>query len=216
MQDSPDSLHRRDPDGPVAFKPPRAAARNFGYDPPHPMRWITFFILLYFMSALQSSQLGSLPGGHLLENNWPGIDYLPLLAVFYAMFAGEAAAPLAALACGAAYDLVQGDYFGTTMIPLALVALLILHIRLSIFREHVVSQMLMTLIALLIFALIAALFRRLIGAPLDGQSVWIHMGRLAGNAFYTALVSPLFYWLFFRFKLALGFTSHGSRTRSRN
>jgi rod shape-determining protein MreD len=177
------------------------------------MRWLTFLILLYFMSALQSAQLGSLPAGHLLANNWPGIDYLPLLAVFYAMFAGEAAAPLAALACGAMYDLVQGDYLGTTMIPLALIALLILRIRLSIFREHIVSQMLMTLIALLIFAVLEAVFRRLIGAPLDGRGMWTHMGRLAGNAFYTALVSPLFYWLFFRFKMALGFTPHGSRTR---
>jgi rod shape-determining protein MreD len=173
------------------------------------MRWLTFLILLFFMSALQCSQLGAIPLSHA---NWPVIQYLPLLAVFYAIFAGEQAAPIAALVCGAAYDVLQSDYFGTTMIPLSLVALLILRVRLSIFREHLVSQMLLSLLALLAFAVLSALFRWLVNAPLEGQRFWSHAGHLAGSAIYTAIVSPGLFWLFFRFNRALGFNT-GKRTR---
>jgi hypothetical protein len=74
--------------------------------------------------------------------------------------------------------------------------------------------MAMTLMALLALAIISAVFRRLLGAPLEGQNMWTHMFELAGNAFYSALVCPALYWLFFRFKGALGFTSHGSRSRN--
>ena len=176
------------------------------------MRCIIFLILLYFLSALQSSHLGGMPYGS-MGGPWPSIEYLPLLAVFYAMFAAEAAVPFAALACGVMYDITQGDPIGTTMIPLALVMLMIVRIRLSIFREHVVSQMLLTLVALLALAVMEGVFRWGIGASLEGRSLWTQMGRMAGNAFYTALLSPVFFWVFFRFKQSLGFTEHGSRAR---
>ena len=56
------------------------------------MRWITFFILLYFMYALQIAHLGALPHGPRGDDFWPAIEFLPLLAVFYALFAADTAA----------------------------------------------------------------------------------------------------------------------------
>ena len=180
------------------------------------MRWITFFILLYFMYALQIAHLGALPHGPRGDDFWPAIEFLPLLAVFYALFAADTVAPLAALACGLAYDIGNHDFAGTNMIPLALVALLLIRVRLAIFREHAISHFIMTLLAVLVFAFLAALFRKLIGAPLYGLAFWPHSFQLAGNALYTAIVAPGIFWLLFRFPKLLGFTSHGARDRHRN
>jgi len=184
------------------------------------MRWITFFLLLYLMTALQWSHLGAIP---VRGNDWPMIDFLPMLAVFYALFATDSAAPLAALLCGLAFDIGNEDYIGTNMIPLALIAWLIVRIRLSIFREHFISQLVMTLIALLAYGLLSTTFRKLIGAPLEGgpfsgrsingNAFWTHLGHLAGNAVYTAIVAPVVFWLLFRIRHLLGFTSHGPRVR---
>ncbi len=177
------------------------------------MRWITFFILLYFMYALQISHLGALALGAGPDDPWPAVEYLPLLAVFYALFAGDSAGGLAALACGLAYDVGNHEFAGTNMIPLALVALLLARVRLSIFREHAVSQFVMTLVGVLGFAVGSALFRRLIGAPLYGLAVWPHLVHVAGNALYTAVAAPVVFWVWFRFPKLLGFTAQGARQR---
>ena len=77
------------------------------------MRWITFFILLLLADALQQSHFASIP--HPSNTTpWPAIEYLPMLAIFYALFAAEAYAPLCGLLCGIAYDLANGtDFVGT-------------------------------------------------------------------------------------------------------
>jgi rod shape-determining protein MreD len=175
------------------------------------MRWIPFLILLYAMAALQQATLGAIP-----SHSWPMILFVPMLAIFYALYAADSAAPLAALVCGAALDLLSGEFLGTNLIPLALVAWLIVRIRLSIFREHAVSQVIMTLLAILAFAVFSSLFRKLIGAPLESASLWVHIGRLAGDAVYTSIAAPFFFWLFFRFQPLLGFSAHGSRSRGHN
>jgi rod shape-determining protein MreD len=176
------------------------------------MRWITFLILLFFMFALQIAHAGALPFGPRGDVLWPTIEFLPLLAIFYALFANESAAPLAALFCGLAYDVGNHDYFGTNTIPLALVALLLLRIRLSVFREHAVTHAIMTFFGILLYAILAALYRQFLGAPLYAASFWAHFTFLAGNAAYTALFAPPLFWLFFRFPKLLGFSYQGPRT----
>jgi cell shape-determining protein MreD len=92
------------------------------------------------------------------------------------------------------------------MIPLGLVSLLIVRARLVIFREHMLAQGVMTFLALALFAVLATVFRRLIGAPLEGQSAWIHFGHLFVNAIYSAVAAPFLFWIFFRFPSMLGFS----------
>jgi rod shape-determining protein MreD len=178
------------------------------------MRWITFFILLYLMTAMQVAHFGAIPHS---GQPWPAVQYIPLLAIFYALFATDAAAPLAALVCGVAYDLgnYPNDLLGTNLVPLALVAYFVVKIRLSIFREHLVSQALLTLLAMLAFSVLSVIMRLLVQAPLDGGSAWVHLETLAGNAVYTAIVSPALFWVFFRLTPLLGFTSHGPRMRGK-
>ena len=177
------------------------------------MRWITFAILLYLMTALESAHLGALPSANPMREPWPEVLFVPMLAVFYALYAAETAAPLAALVCGLMLDITDPSFLGTNAVPLAIVAWLIVRIRLSIFREHMISQVVMTLLAVLAFAFLAALFRKLIGAPLHGGGFWRQFGNLAGDAVYTAILAPLFFWFFFRFRQLLGFSSHGPRIR---
>jgi rod shape-determining protein MreD len=179
------------------------------------MRWITFLMLLYLSYALQVAHLGALLLGHTPDDPFPAIEYLPLLAIFYALFATDTAAPMAALFCGLAYDVGNKDFAGTTMIPLALVALAIVKVRLSIFRDHAATHAVITFLGILLFAGLSALFRRMLGAPLYGASFWAHFLHLAGNALYTALLAPPAFWLLFRFPKLLGFTPQGPRHSGR-
>jgi rod shape-determining protein MreD len=176
------------------------------------MRWITFFILLYVMTSLQFAQLGGFPHGS--GATWPRIEYLPILAIFYALYAAEPAAPMCGLLCGLCYDIITPtEFFGSHAVPLALIAYCVVKVRLSIFREHFVSQFIITLLAILGFAVLDVAMRKIIGATLDGNSIWTHFGHLAANAIYSALVAPIFYWLFFRAQPLLGFSLQGSRGR---
>src|SRR5271169_3337489 len=194
---------------PMVFSTARANFRSFVYHPPL-MRWITFFILLFIADALQQSHLGGIP--HPTSGvPWPWIEYLPILAIFYALYAAESAAPLCGLFCGIAYDLANHEFVGTNAVPLALIAWLIVRMRLSVFREHYMSQLLITLLAIMAFALLALPMRSFANAPFEGQSMWTHFGTLAGNAVYSSIFAPAFFWFWFRFPSLLGFTSHGPR-----
>ena len=113
------------------------------------------------------------------------------------------------LFCGLAYDMGNHEYLGTTMIPLALAALLLLPIRTALFRERPLIHALVTFFVLLFFALLATLTRRLLGAPLAGLSPWSHFSFLVGSALYTTFFAPAFFWLFFRFEKVLGFVLPG-------
>jgi len=182
------------------------------------MRWITFFILLLVMGALQSAHFGGIPYQTAPDWSqyvyWPKMEYVLALAIFYALYAAEGSAPLCGLVCGILYDLMSDQFVGLNAVPLALVCLGIVRMRLSLFREHGVSQALVTLLALVAFGMMACLFQWALGSPLAGHSVMSQIGTTAGNAGYTAVVAPFMYWVFFRFPNLLGFTSHGSRSRA--
>jgi rod shape-determining protein MreD len=173
------------------------------------MRWITFFILLYLMAALQESHLGAIP--HPQGDAWPAIEYLPILAIFYALYAAESAAPLAGLLCGLLYDFANSDFLGINAVPLALVALLIVRVRLSIFREHFMSQLLITLFSIVAFGVFSMVARLIANSPLQGHSVWAHVATFAGDAVYSSLIAPFIFWALFRAPGLLGFTTHGPR-----
>ena len=178
------------------------------------MRWITYIILLFIAAALQSAQLGGFP--HAKGDAWPQIQYLLILAIFYALYASENAGPLCGFACGVIFDLVSGEYVGLNAIPMALIAWAIVRIRLSVFREHAVSQVVIALLAVLLFALLSLITHTLTGSPMIGLSPWTFFGKYAGNAVYSAVVAPVLYWILFRFPTLLGFSTHGSRTRGHN
>ncbi len=180
-------------------------------EPDNFMRWITFFILLYLFAALQASHLGAVPNRD--PANWPCIEYLPLLAVFYALYAAETSAPLCALICGVVYDLQTFEFVGISTVPLALVCLGVVKIRLSLFREHFISQALVSFLAVLAFGLLSAMTHLATGSFASGSSFVSHFGSYAGNAVYSSFVAPGIFWILFHLQGILGFSSHGPRTR---
>jgi cell shape-determining protein MreD len=105
------------------------------------------------------------------------------------------------------------ELLGTHAVPIAMMAFLVVRIRFSIFRDHFLSQLLITLLSLLALAVFDVIVRMLISAPLDDGSIWRHFGHLSANAVYSALVTPILIALFFRLTPILGFTSHGPRSR---
>jgi len=171
------------------------------------MRWITFSILLYVCAALQVTHFLTLSA----HGSYPAIQYLPLLAIFYALFADEKSAPLAGFACGILYDLTSGGMipFGTQAVPLALLTLLVVRIRMSIFRERVISQIVISFVALLFFALLVALLSWL----LLGGGLWAAFGPMSANAVYSAFAAPLLFRLWMLLKGFLGFDPHRHRSR---
>src|SRR5436305_2088277 len=172
------------------------------------MRWPPFLILLYLMTALQVSHFLGIPH----RTTWPLIEYLPILAVFYALYAAEGAGPICGLICGVMYDLSNGpEMIGTNAVPLALVAFLVVRIRLSIFREHFISQLFITLLAILTFGVLSIMMRVVVGGTLQGNSAWSHFVYVAGNGVYSCIVAPFLFWIFFRFQPLLGFSSHRAR-----
>jgi len=181
------------------------------------MRWTTFAILLYLAAAMQVAHLASLGGAAA----YPRIEFLPLLAIFYALYASEDAAPLTGLACGLLYDICTPATVGLYAIPLALVAWAVLRIRMSIFREHVVSQVVITLLGIMSFGLLTGLFQYVVHLVLSNT------GHLAGgdlpfpqlfkalavNAFYSALIAPGLFYVLLRLEALTGFNQKGPRNR---
>jgi rod shape-determining protein MreD len=176
------------------------------------MRWVPFLFLLYFAAALRAAGFLGFPASATPLPS-PCIEYVVLLVVFYAFYADEHHAALAGLAAGFATDLISPfDVLGTSTVAMGLVAVGIVKIRLSIFREQAASKIIMTLLAVLAYAVIAAVLRTL-GTDLLGVSFQRYLWLMCGNAMYTGLVAPAAFWLLIRLRPLLGVGAHGPRMR---
>ena len=176
------------------------------------MRWIIFGILLYAAAALQMTHFLSLRPG-----DCPALEFLPLLAIFYALFAMEDVAPLCGFWCGLALDLITpGVPMGTNAVPLALVALVVVKIRLSVFRENVISQVVVAGLGVLLFAGLSAVWHTILLSGGDASrpsTFWAVFGPLAINALYTGAVAPALFWLLLLLRPILGFEPARGRKR---
>jgi rod shape-determining protein MreD len=180
------------------------------------MRWIPFILLLYLAAGLQAGALLGFPHAN-TPLPWPTLQYVMLLVVFYSLFANEQLAPLAALAAGLALDLINPlDVLGTSTMAMGLVSLAIIAVRMSIFREHAASQIIMTILAVLLFAVVAGTLRSVGPGVPDTQVVLPfakYFGLMSANAVYTGLLAPLVFWLLLQMRNLLGFAAHGGRAR---
>jgi rod shape-determining protein MreD len=179
------------------------------------MRWITFILLLYIAAALHSAWFCALGGAE----KFPRIDYVAMLAIFYALFAAEDYALMAALCCGILYDLMAPSPIGPHTFSLALVAWVIVRVRLSIFREHVISQAVVTMLAAAAFGLLTqslwVIMPKLLGIATTGLPFGAAMKAWLINALYTGIVAPGVFWLLFKLNTLLGFSVRGPRSGSR-
>lgn len=168
------------------------------------MRWIPFFILLYLATALQAAHLGQFSAAGYFH-----IEYLPLLAIFYAMFAATDSAPLACFWCGLVYDLTSSGPLGLQAILLAMIGLGIIPIRKHIFRANPVSQAVLTCLGVLLFMIARSLVEWLVfptaGGAWGGIGLATQVGLIASSTLYTALVAPGLFRLLFLLGSLLGF-----------
>ncbi|MEI7766346.1 MAG: rod shape-determining protein MreD [Phycisphaerae bacterium] len=155
------------------------------------MRWFAYVILLYVATAFQVARLGKISPG-----TYPQIEYLIILVLFYALYAPEDEAALAAIITGITYDLISTDIIGTQAIPIALLGWLVLRIRMSIFRDFFLSQALVALFAGILLALLSSIFKcwSIPHAARLGFGSLVWQG--CANAGYTAIMAvPIIYVL---------------------
>lgn len=173
-----------------------------------------FCILLYVAAALQSAHFGTLSGAS--YRPYPQIEYLVLLTIFYSLFGDERNAPLASLWCGIVYDLITGTPPGTHAIPLGLVGYGIVNIRLSVFREQFISQLVLSLLAIIGFGVLCAalswLSYKIAGsANVTAPLFWQTVGIFSASGIYSCLLAPGIFWLLLRMRPLLGFSQHSRR-----
>ena len=175
------------------------------------MRWLTFFALLYIAAALQSA--------HLLQLNVEGyfhIEYIPLLAIFYSLYAERESAMLAALLCGLVYDLTSSSLLGLEMVILGLIAIGITKIRAHVFRNNFISQMVIVFLGITLFLFSRMILSNLLLWTADKHSLiptGVPFGFIAlSSALYSAVVAPLVFRGLFFLGALLGFESHSGRS----
>ncbi len=88
-------------------------------------------------------------------------------------------------------------------------------IRLSIFREHILSQFIIAVLGILLFAMLAALLQAIMGKPEVSRSTtfWSVLFPLSVNALYSGIVAPALFWIMLRLRPILGFDPPRGRKR---
>ena len=178
------------------------------------MRWLTFFLLLYFATALQAAHLGQWS-----EFGYFHIEYIFMLAVFYALFAEKDSALLACFWCGLMYDLTGQTIVGLEAILAGMIALGIVSIRMHIFRSSVLGQMVITFLAVLLFLTGRVVFGHVAlyfaGRPVPIINVLAYIGVILSSSLYTAAVAPWMFRVLFLLGDVLGFDMQHRRGMAR-
>lgn len=175
------------------------------------MRWIAFAILLYVVAVLQST-VAPYIAVHTIRP-----DLMVIVAVHYALLARTDDALLACWCIGMATDLTGISYahhsnVGVNAISLSLIAICIVNLRELVFRESVVTQLILTFLTKLFLALLVGLHMLYV----LGQ--WGRFGEILTSAVwaavYTAILSPYVHWCLRRLRGALGIgATHRLRVR---
>ncbi len=178
------------------------------------MRWLTFFLLLYFATALQAANLGQWS-----EFGYFHIEYIFMLAVFYALFAEKDGALLACFWCGLMYDLTGQTIVGLDAILVGMIALGIISIRMHIFRASVLGQMVITFLAVLLFlagrVVLGHLALYFAGRPVPIINILAYIGVILSSSLYTAAVAPWIFRALFLLGDMLGFDMQHRRGMAR-
>ncbi len=157
------------------------------------MRWITFGILLYLATALQVAHFGQWS-----EAGYFHIEFIPMLAVFYALYPTEDSALLACFCCGLVYDLTATGLFGVNTISLSLAGYAITRIRMNIFRQNPISQFVLVFLTVMLVLLGKNVLIRMAlwsaAQPTTDISGYAATTAIAfSSAIYTAILAP---WVF--------------------
>lgn len=170
------------------------------------MRWFAYFILAYLILGLQ---LGL--GAH-MQFRGAAPNLVLLVVVFISLNAPRDEAMLGSLLLGAMQDLVTLQPMGLYALSYGLVAMLITSAGQLTFREHPLTQVVMTLLGGAITAIILVLhgwIHPLSSARHEGdlliRSVHQSPRLLLVSLFYTALLAPILLGLLQRMQWMFSF-----------
>ena len=165
------------------------------------MRWITFAILLYCVTVIQTTVAPMLK----LHGVWP--DFLVIVAVYYALAAAPRDAMLACWVVGLAIDLTGASYLehgnvGIAALSLGLIAILLVKARELTFRDSIWTALFFTFTAELILSVLVGVHRLYVakapGRLGDVATVGVYL------AAYTAVVAPYVHWILRQLRGVLG------------
>ncbi len=175
------------------------------------MHWIAFAILLYVVTCLQAAVVP------FFEVHTIRPDLMLIVAVFYSLSARTYDALLACWFIGLAVDLSGISYqhhanVGIHALSLGLIALAIVKLRGFVFRESVLTQIVVTFTAKLFLVMLVGLHMRYIAE--DARTLGDIAVRGLHAAVYTAALAPYGYWFLKRLRTALGIgMTHRLRVR---
>lgn len=152
------------------------------------MRWFSFAILAVVTLVLQTAVVPRLE----IQSVRP--DLVFILAVHYALWGPWPQAAIAGWILGLLAGLQSADRIGVQAFCFGLAAWAIIKIRQVVFRDHAITQLLITFVFTVLVQMMIGLYRRW-GVPLvEGGVLWPTI--LTGV--YTAACAPYLHWLLIR------------------
>ncbi len=171
------------------------------------MRWISFVILACIGIVLQTTV------AHRLQINNVSPDLMLIITVHYALHAISPDAMIAAWLLGFSIDLYGSGRLGVFAFGFGVVAALIVQLRDSMFRDHPLTSLFVTLTCAWAVHLMAGIHFILThpNAPRGIVDVFLYA---AYTAMYTAALAPYLHWILGRIRGPLGLLpAHRLRTR---
>ncbi len=151
------------------------------------MRWLTFFILAYVATVLQSTLLGLMTGATV---GGATVNLLFILALYYALSARKSDAPWACMALGLMADLASSYPFGVYAAAFAVAGWGVTRIRSHLVGEHPISVLFMSFI-------LTFLLEVIVGAvAFKSRTPWGYLLSTALlTAVFTAVAAVPVHWL---------------------
>ena len=168
------------------------------------MRWTSFVILAFIAVVLQTTVVARLTVSGFCA------DLVLIIAVYYALHASTPDALIAAWVLGMMTDLSGPGRLGVYAFGFGLMALLIVQLRDSMFRDHPLTSLVLTLFcAWGVHAMAGGVY--LVLAVLTHsqthRDIVDVLTQATGSALFTAAVAPHVHYLLARFRGQLGLTS---------
>lgn len=153
------------------------------------MRWPIFAVILFVTAILQITATRYLP----LAEGLVRPDLLALLALFFALYAPRAHAPLATLMVGLVADLLGvGPPPGTFAFSFGLLGLLTLRARRLLYPDHPISRIILAFCWSLLTQLFAFALPWILG-PQSFTDFMSFTGFAVRIALYTSVFTPVYY-----------------------
>ncbi|MBN1345248.1 MAG: rod shape-determining protein MreD [Phycisphaerae bacterium] len=172
------------------------------------MRWLPFIILACIGIVLQTTVI------YRVELSHGSPDLMFIIAVHYALHAVSPDAMIAAWVLGFLTDLYGPGRLGVFAFGFGLMAIVIVQLRDSMFRDHPLTWMFVTFIGAWLVHFMAGVHFIWVAYPHSGRTIIDVVLCATFTAIYTVVPAPYIHWLFGRFRGLLGLLpAHRLRTR---